>query len=295
MLARYGAALALPAEMPPEPERERLRDLMDRRDQLVEMRKSERIRLAQPHADWLEESLSQVIDALDRQIEVLKARLEALLACAPSLEAQKAIVCSAPGVGPVTAKVLLAHLPELGRRGTGQAGPACHQRACRPGADRLRFRHHARQTLHLGRAKARARCALRGSPCRLPLRPVQGRVPSHARQGKTSQARHHRHRKTPPRRSQCSRQGQQSIPLLTSHNTVARARPEDDGGEVVNGGGKLDKAGQALFVPTPRLRGVLAFTSLPSGDEPLRPVRTDIDDGALAQHLFRQHAAGDRP
>lgn len=116
MLARYGAALALPAEIPPEPDRERLRDLMDRRDQLVEMRKSERIRLAQPHADWLEESLLQVIDALDRQIEVLEARMETLLACAPSLEAQKAIVCSAPGVGPVTAKVLLAYLPELGKR-----------------------------------------------------------------------------------------------------------------------------------------------------------------------------------
>ena len=116
MLARYGAAMALPAEERCEPERERLRDLMDRRDQLVEMRKGERIRLAQPHDGWLEESLLQVIAVLDGQIAALEARMEALLASARRLAAQKAILCSAPGVGAVTAGVLLAHLPELGRR-----------------------------------------------------------------------------------------------------------------------------------------------------------------------------------
>jgi transposase len=116
MLARYGAAMSLPAEARPEPEREQLRDLMDRRDQLVEMHKSERIRLAQPHADWLEESLLQVIALLDRQITALEMRMEALLTSARALAARKAILCSAPGVGPVTAAVLLAHLPELGQR-----------------------------------------------------------------------------------------------------------------------------------------------------------------------------------
>ena len=89
---------------------------MDRRDQLVEMRKSERIRLAQPHEGWLEESLLQVIAMLDRQIAALETRMEALLASARSLGAQKAILCSAPGVGTVRAGVLLAHLPELGHR-----------------------------------------------------------------------------------------------------------------------------------------------------------------------------------
>lgn len=116
MLARYGAVMALPAQARPEPEREQLRDLTDRRDQLVEMRKSERIRLAQPHADWLEESIHQVIAMLDRQIATLEARMEELLASARALAARKAILCSAPGVGPITAAVLLAHLPELGQR-----------------------------------------------------------------------------------------------------------------------------------------------------------------------------------
>lgn len=116
MLACYGATMDLPAQMRPEPERQELRDLMERRDQLVQMRKSERIRLAQPHADWLESSLRQLIDAFDRQIEMIETRMEALMAASPCLHRQKAILCSAPGIGAVTAKVLLAHMPELGHR-----------------------------------------------------------------------------------------------------------------------------------------------------------------------------------
>jgi transposase len=44
MLAAYGASVALPVEVRREPEREDLRALVDRRDQLVEMRKMERTR-----------------------------------------------------------------------------------------------------------------------------------------------------------------------------------------------------------------------------------------------------------
>lgn len=116
MLARYGAAVALPAEVACAPERQDLRALMDRRDQLVEMRKSERIRLSEPHAGWLKESLLAVIDMLGRQIAALEARMDELMASARDLAQEEAVLRSAPGIGPVTARVLLAHMPELGRR-----------------------------------------------------------------------------------------------------------------------------------------------------------------------------------
>ncbi|WP_244446818.1 hypothetical protein [Rhizobium sp. YS-1r] len=93
--ARYGVTMDLPAQVRPEPERLELRDLMEHRDQLVEMRKRARIRLAQPHAGWLEESLHQVIEALDRQIEMIEARMDALMASSPALRRQKAILCPA--------------------------------------------------------------------------------------------------------------------------------------------------------------------------------------------------------
>lgn len=117
MLARYGAAIDLQAQARPDPQREQLRDMVERRDQLVEMRKSERIRLAQPHvADWLDDSLHAVIDNLDQQIAAIEARMDDLMASSHELQQQEAILGSAPGVGPVTARVLIAHLPELGQR-----------------------------------------------------------------------------------------------------------------------------------------------------------------------------------
>ncbi|MCX9000047.1 IS110 family transposase [Rhizobiaceae bacterium BDR2-2] len=165
MLARYGAAMSLPAEARPQPARQALRDLMARRDQLVEMRKGERTRLAQPHADWLEESLRQMIDALDRQIEAVEARIDALMASSRRLLAQKALLCSAPGVGPVTAKVLLAHMPELGHRDRRAIGAlaglaplscdsgAMHGRRCIWGG-----RKRVRDALYMA-ALAACRCA----------------------------------------------------------------------------------------------------------------------------------------
>lgn len=116
MLASYGAAMALAPEPPCEPGRDMLRVLMERRDQLVDMRKSERIRLAQPHDPAVADSLSQMIACLDSQIAAIEARIEALMARDETLKAQRTILCSAPGVGPVTAAILLAHMPELGRR-----------------------------------------------------------------------------------------------------------------------------------------------------------------------------------
>jgi transposase len=116
MLARYGATMDLPAQERLDPERQELRDLTERRDQLVEMRKSERIRLSQPHADWLENSLQQIIHAFDQQIETIEHRMDELMASSRSLQAQMTILRSAPGVGAITAIVLLAHMPELGHR-----------------------------------------------------------------------------------------------------------------------------------------------------------------------------------
>ena len=116
MLAAYGTAVALPVEVRREPEREDLRALVDRRDQLVEMRKMERTRIAQPYPDLLGASFEAVIATLDAQIAAIEQQIKALLTGSRGLAAQSAILCSAPGISPVTASVLLALLPELGQR-----------------------------------------------------------------------------------------------------------------------------------------------------------------------------------
>lgn len=116
MLAAYGACVALPAERRSTPQREELRALITRRDQLVEMRKMERTRLSDPNPEWLAHSLAQIIAVLDGHIGALEQSIRILVQSTPALAAQHHILCSAPGVGQLTASVLMALLPELGQR-----------------------------------------------------------------------------------------------------------------------------------------------------------------------------------
>ena len=116
MLALYGATMSLAPEAKPDAARQVLRTLVERRDQLVAMRKSERIRLAQPHCRDIDESLRQMMEVLDRQIAAINVRIDILVTQVEALAEDQAILRSAPGVGLQTASVLLAYMPELGSR-----------------------------------------------------------------------------------------------------------------------------------------------------------------------------------
>ena len=114
MLALYGRALDLRPTEPIDPERLALQGLVARRDQLVEMRKAERIRMKARPGPEAVQSLETVIAMLDEQIAAFDRLIDQALAT-PALKADHAVIRSAPGVGPVAAAVLLAHMPELGR------------------------------------------------------------------------------------------------------------------------------------------------------------------------------------
>ena len=132
MLAAYGAALALRPTSPLSAARLQLKALVSRRDQLVELRKMERTRLAAAGPDWLTGSLRALIETLSGQIADIDRRIETCVKADAELAEGWTRARSAPGVGPVAASVLLADMPELGltdRRGVaalaGLAPLAC--------------------------------------------------------------------------------------------------------------------------------------------------------------------------
>lgn len=112
MLAAMARLLALEPEAVSDPARTALAQAHKRRDQLVEMRAAERVRHGE--ADDPGGSLARHLAWLDDEI----ARLERLLAQAlrenEALDRTRALLRSAPGVGPVTATTLIALMPELG-------------------------------------------------------------------------------------------------------------------------------------------------------------------------------------
>lgn len=121
LLAEIGARLAPHCHRPVEPARERLGELGRRRDQLISQRAAERTRLKEnTQADsCVRESLQAHLDWLDTAIETIEAEIDARIARDDRLRDQAALLQSVPGVGPQTASILLALMPELGQRKPG--------------------------------------------------------------------------------------------------------------------------------------------------------------------------------
>lgn len=115
MLANYAAHVPLPLTEPVPQTQQKLRLLIDRRHQLVEMRKAEEIRLKQTHDPSITAEMEDHITSLKQKIESYDAKIAEALD-EPELAEPARHLRSAPGIGPVTAATLLALLPELGRR-----------------------------------------------------------------------------------------------------------------------------------------------------------------------------------
>lgn len=97
--------------------RELLAELMTRRRQLVDMRVAEQNRLE--HAGHrAAKSITSVLKLLDRQIEAIDAQIDDHME--QHFKAQRQLLDSVKGVGPVTILTLTAALPELGQLGRRQ-------------------------------------------------------------------------------------------------------------------------------------------------------------------------------
>ena len=115
MLADLGRRLPLRIEVPAEHARLRLTAYSRRRDQLVAMRKQERTRRAEETDACILADLDEHLALLDRRIALLDRAIADTVRTHDTLAREAGLLRSAPGIGPVAATVLLAHLPELGR------------------------------------------------------------------------------------------------------------------------------------------------------------------------------------
>jgi transposase len=114
VLARFGEALRPEPRPLPTPEAKQLQESLSRRRQIVEMLTMEKNRLAiaaterlkreiNKHITWLEEALRRANDDIDKAVR-----------SSPLWREQEDLLRSVPGIGPVSARTLLAELPELG-------------------------------------------------------------------------------------------------------------------------------------------------------------------------------------
>jgi transposase len=103
-----------PRPTPPvSPARDHLISLVIRRRQIVIMIKAEKNRRLQASPD-IRASFDEHIDWLDAEEKNLCAEIHSLMENQPEMRAKVQLIRSATGVGPVTASILIAELPELG-------------------------------------------------------------------------------------------------------------------------------------------------------------------------------------
>jgi transposase len=113
VLARFGQTTQPQVRPLPDEARQALADTVTRRRQLVEMITMERNRLPrsvprvrchiEQHIQWLEQQIKDVDDDLKRMLQQ-----------SPHWQESYDLLQSVPGIGPTTAAVLVAQLPELG-------------------------------------------------------------------------------------------------------------------------------------------------------------------------------------
>ena len=92
-----------------------LADLVARRRQIIEMIVAERNRERRVEVKRIKKSIARLIAALEKELAEIDAEIDASVRGSPAWREKEDLLASVPGVGPITARTLIAELPELGR------------------------------------------------------------------------------------------------------------------------------------------------------------------------------------
>lgn len=139
VIARFGQHMQPPARPLPTPEMTALRELIVRRQQIVDLLTAEKNRGLIVCTPAVQKNIHQHIHYLEKQLDALHRQIEEAVQKSPLWRAQEQLLTSMKGVGRVTAVKLMAHLPELGsltrREIAALAGvaPYCHESGKRRG------------------------------------------------------------------------------------------------------------------------------------------------------------------
>jgi transposase len=91
-----------------------LADLVARRRQIIEMIVAERNRERRTEVKRIRKSIARLIAALEKELAEIDAEINAGVRGSPVWREKEDLLASVPGVGSITARTLIAELPELG-------------------------------------------------------------------------------------------------------------------------------------------------------------------------------------
>ena len=113
VIARFAEAVRPEPRPLPDDATQLLADLVQRRRQIIVMMVAERQR-AQRLPRRLKRSCERVIGVLEKELSALDRDIDATVRGSPAWRAKEDLLASVPGIAAITARVLIAELPELG-------------------------------------------------------------------------------------------------------------------------------------------------------------------------------------
>ena len=118
IIAHFGEVVPTTVRPLPSQDLQELRDLYDRRTQLIQMLAIEKNHrhAAQQGSPKVLTSIDGVIDFLKGRISELEERMNGIVEKSAAFQAQNALLQSITGIGPQVSRTLIAYLPELGQR-----------------------------------------------------------------------------------------------------------------------------------------------------------------------------------
>ena len=114
VIAHFAAATEIEVRPLKDQATRLLGELVGRRRQITEMIRAEHNRARRVTEPRLQKSIARLAEALEKELAVLDADIDAAVRGSPLWRATEDLLTSVPGVGPVIARTLIAELPELG-------------------------------------------------------------------------------------------------------------------------------------------------------------------------------------
>jgi transposase len=125
LIAEYAARERPAAWQPPRPEVRELQALSRRRDDLRQPAAREKTRRVAPGLSAAaRKSITRTVAFLGKEADRLQARADELVAASDALRADRELLGSIPGIGPVAAQAILAELPDVSRFDSAQQAAA---------------------------------------------------------------------------------------------------------------------------------------------------------------------------
>jgi transposase len=114
VIARYAEAIKPEPQTLPREEQTFMKELINRRRQLVKMRTAEKNHLSAVSTASLRARIKSFLKKIDEEITAINDDLDAAIRSCPDWSERDQLLQSVPGVGPNTSRTLLSDLPELG-------------------------------------------------------------------------------------------------------------------------------------------------------------------------------------